>query len=243
MALSWSMVKGISAIVVAKLVDMGLLDYQKEVYHYWPQFAAQNKKNITVEMLMSHQAGLIGLEEKITFYDYRDDWSKVENLLAIQAPKWPAGSAVGYHGLTLGMYADALVRKVDPQHRNLSVFFQDEIARPFDIEYYIGLPLEQYHRFARYKAASFWEQRFSYMDLFELTFNPYFQTALGFMDGGGEKALNNPELLSIGMPSGNGIGTARSIAKLYDFIANRGSIKGKQLLSPGVVEALMQPIT
>ena len=38
------------------------------------------------------------------------------------------GTAVGYHGITYGMYVDALVRKTDPQHRNMSQFFQEEIA-------------------------------------------------------------------------------------------------------------------
>ncbi|CAL1543162.1 unnamed protein product [Lymnaea stagnalis] len=251
MTLSWSMVKGVSAIVIARLVDMGLLDYKKEVYRYWPQFGAKNKKNITVEMLMSHQAnflypclqaGLIGLDEKITLHDYQKDWNYVEKLLAIQAPKWPAGTAVGYHGLTFGMYADALVRKVDPQHRNLSTFFQEEIAKPLDIEFYIGIPPEQYHRFARYKAASIWEQPFGYMELYLMTLNPYFKIAFEVLEMP-DKGFNNPELLSVGFPSVMGIGTARSLAKLYDFIANGGSLKGKRLLSPGVVEALVQPLT
>lgn len=36
-----------------------------------------------------------------------------------------------YHAYTYGMYADAIVRKVDPKHRNISQFFKEEIAGHF----------------------------------------------------------------------------------------------------------------
>ncbi|XP_059163392.1 beta-lactamase domain-containing protein 2-like [Physella acuta] len=240
--LSWSMVKGVSAIAIARLVDMGLLNYKKEVYHYWPEFRANNKDNITVEMLVSHQAGLIGLDEKISLLDYRDNWTKVEKLLANQKTFWPAGTAVGYHGLTFGMYVDALVRKVDPKHRNISQFLEEEILKPLDIEFYIGLPKEQYHRFARVKLASFWEQRFFYSSFYNAFFNPYFKIALEVVDMGTEM-MNQPEYLSVGLPSAVGIGTARGLAKLYDYLANGGSLHAKRLLSPNIVESLTETVT
>lgn len=55
--------------------------------------------------------------------------------------------------------------------------------------------------------------------------------------------MNDPELQSIGLPSAIGFGTARSLAMLYDYLANRGSIKGKRLLSERLVAALSTPVT
>ena len=43
----------------------------------------------------------------------------------------PTGSQVAYQAFTYGMYVDALIRRVDPQHRNLSQFFDQEIAQPY----------------------------------------------------------------------------------------------------------------
>ncbi|KAK7010016.1 Beta-lactamase domain-containing protein 2 [Biomphalaria glabrata] len=241
LTISWSMVKGVAAVVIARLVDMGLLDYKTEVYKYWPEFEKNDKQNITVEMLMAHQAGLIGLDERLHLFDYRDNWTKVERLLAQQKPKWPAGSAQGYHGLTFGMYADALVRKVDKQHRNLSQFFQEEIAQPLDIEFYIGLPLTEYHRFARSKAATFWEQRFKYFDFYEIITNPHTSVAFDVVQVT-EKLMTIPEYANIGFPSISGFGSARSLAKLYDYLANKGSVKAKRLLSPNAVDLLLTPL-
>ena len=41
------------------------------------------------------------------------------------------GTAVGYHTLTYGLYADQLVRRVDKHGRGLGQFFREEIAKPF----------------------------------------------------------------------------------------------------------------
>ena len=42
-----------------------------------------------------------------------------------------SGSQVFYQSFTLSMYIDALIRRVDPLHRNLSQYFKEEIAEPF----------------------------------------------------------------------------------------------------------------
>ncbi|CAG5122519.1 unnamed protein product [Candidula unifasciata] len=240
-SLSFSMVKGVTAIVMARLVDMGYIDYKKEVYHYWPEFGTEDKKNITVEMLLNHQAGLIGLDEKVSINDYQNNWDKVENQLAKQKPFWPPGTAFGYHIYTYGMYADALVRKVDPQQRNLSQFFQEEIALPLDIEFYIGLPKQEYHRFARVQPASIWELRFDLTSMIEMYTNQYMKIAVCMNIDNHD--FNNPDVLSVGHPAVMGVGPARNLAKLFDYLANNGSIKAKRLLSPALVEAFQGPLT
>ncbi|BFZ01302.1 hypothetical protein BsWGS_04341 [Bradybaena similaris] len=241
LALSYSVIKGVTAIIMARLVDMGYIDYKKEVYHYWPEFGTADKRNITVEMLLGHQAGLFGLDEKISFHDYQHNWDKVESVMAKQSPYWPPGTAYGYHAFTFGMYADALVRRTDPQHRNLSQFFREEIAAPLDIEYYIGLPKEHYHRFARTQPASFWELRFEPKHLMYMFTNPCVKTFNCMSQEGYD--YNNPDVLSVGHPSVMGVGPARSLAILFDYLANKGSIKGKRLLSPALVEAFQEPVT
>jgi hypothetical protein len=46
------------------------------------------------------------------------------------------------HGLTIGFYEGELMRRVDPRHRSLGQFFQDEIATPLGEDFYIRLPEE-----------------------------------------------------------------------------------------------------
>lgn len=56
----WSTTKGVAAICFAMLASRGLIDYNQPVANYWPEFAAHGKAAVTVAMLLSHQAGLIG---------------------------------------------------------------------------------------------------------------------------------------------------------------------------------------
>ena len=44
--------------------------------------------------------------------------------------------------MTIGLYMQELIRRVDPAHRTLGRFFHEEIAEPLGIEFYIGLPPE-----------------------------------------------------------------------------------------------------
>jgi hypothetical protein len=44
--------------------------------------------------------------------------------------------------VSLGFYERELLRRVDPRHRNLGQFFQDEIASPLGLDFYIRLPDE-----------------------------------------------------------------------------------------------------
>src|SRR5215471_16295238 len=57
----WSSTKGVVALAIAMLVERGKLDYAAPVARYWPEFAAGGKERISLDLLMSHQAGLNGL--------------------------------------------------------------------------------------------------------------------------------------------------------------------------------------
>jgi CubicO group peptidase (beta-lactamase class C family) len=62
--------------------------------------------------------------------------------MARARPAWEPGTRQAYHGLTLGFYEGELMRRVDPRHRTLGQFFQDEIATPLAEDAYIRLPGE-----------------------------------------------------------------------------------------------------
>ena len=59
----WSTTKGVAATCVALMVEKKLLDYDEKVTHYWPEFGLNGKEDITVGMLLSHQAGICGTED------------------------------------------------------------------------------------------------------------------------------------------------------------------------------------
>ena len=56
-------------------------------------------------------------------------------------------------------------------------------------------------------------------------------------------AMEDPELRSVGVASFVGFGNARSLARVYDYIGNNGSVQGKRLVSEEQIQNLFRPAT
>lgn len=239
----WSTTKGFSALSLAVAHSQGLLDYEERVATYWPEFAQNGKENITVRQLLEHKAGLCVIDEPI-------DLGMLANLdalaavIARQKPAWEPGTRSGYHAWSLGWYQNELIRRVDPRHRSLGQFFQDEIAQPLKAEFYIGLPPDVPDcRIASIKDITNPLEFLAKipLPLFLAFLNPKSLTV---------RAMNNPpelyhkanfnrrDIRSIEIPSGNGIGQVWAMARIYSAFATGGQ---ELHLKRETLEALYAP--
>jgi CubicO group peptidase (beta-lactamase class C family) len=139
MVIVHSATKGLAAMTLALAHSRGWLDYEEPVCTYWPEFAQQGKERITVRQLLAHQAGLFALDVPVD-RSVVADLDRLAVVLARQKPAWEPGTRQAYHGITLGYYESELLRRIDPQHRSLGQFFQNEIATPLGLDLYIRLP-------------------------------------------------------------------------------------------------------
>jgi CubicO group peptidase (beta-lactamase class C family) len=131
--------KGAVGLVVGCLVRDGALHLDQTVATYWPEFAARGKENVTVRQLLSHQAGLLGVDGRFTDQELYDHTPLAERLAA-QRPLWAPGAAFAYHAVTIGVLADELVRRTTGA--TLGNYLRDVIAGPRGIEVYLGTPAE-----------------------------------------------------------------------------------------------------
>jgi CubicO group peptidase (beta-lactamase class C family) len=92
----YSTTKGIAATCIHRLVDQGLLDLDRKVSHYWPEFGRSGKEDIRVRLLLSHEAGLPAIDEPLS-PEAIFDWDTMTHALAQQAPLWEPGAKHGYH--------------------------------------------------------------------------------------------------------------------------------------------------
>ncbi len=129
--------KGAAGLAVACLVRDGVLDLDATVASYWPEFAQRGKAAITVRQLLSHQAGLLGVDGGYT-YDELYGHTELAARLAAQRPLWLPGSAFAYHGVTIGVLADELVRRIAGVP--LGEYFHNEVAGPRGLDVYLGAP-------------------------------------------------------------------------------------------------------
>ncbi len=235
-----STTKGLASMTLALASSRGWLDYDAPVARYWPEFAQNGKEAVTVRQLIGHEAGLVEVDEKLTI-DRMRDLDDVARVLARQKPAWPPGTRHGYHAMTLGLYMQELIRRVDPAKRTLGQFFHDEIAVPLRLDFYIGLPREiPDDRIAKLKPMSRWRA------LLALPHTPpvligkilapssLLRRSMLF----GDLDPNARAYLEIELPAGNGVGTARAIARAYSAFAEGGAELG---ITPETMERLTAP--
>ena len=139
MVIVYSATKGLAAMTLAIAHSRGWLDYEERVCTVLAGVRAAGQGAITVRQLLAHQAGLFALDEPVD-RSVVADLDRLAVVLARQKPAWEPGTRQAYHAITLGFYEGELLRRVDPQHRSLGQFFQDEIASPLGLDVYIRLP-------------------------------------------------------------------------------------------------------
>ena len=139
MVVVYSATKGLAAMTMALAHSRGWLDYEERVCAYWPEFAQQGKERDHRAPTARAPGGLFAFDEPVDRERGRRSRS-ARVVLARQKPAWEPGTRQAYHAITLGFYEGELLRRVDPQHRSLGQFFQDEIATPLGLDIYIRLP-------------------------------------------------------------------------------------------------------
>lgn len=242
MAVVYSTTKGLAAMTIALAHSRGLIDYEERVSTYWPEFAQNGKENITVRQLLSHQAGLFAFDEPVDKETVRD-LDRLAEVMARQKPAWEPGTRQGYHAITLGFYEGELIRRVDPKHRSLGQFFQDEIATPLGLDLYIRLPRSiPNDRLAVIEPMSFFKRLFGFPLKFMLaTMSPNSNMYRALAVNPGSAIVHDDETIysrDLEVPSGGGMGTAEAIAKAYGVFAHGGSEIG---LSQRTLDLLAAP--
>mgnify|MGYP003471692354 FL=1 len=223
MVLVYSTTKGLAAMTLALAHSRGWLDYEERVSTYWPEFAQQGKERITVRQLLAHQAGLFAFDGQAD-RSLIADLDRLAVVLARQKPAWEPGTRQAYHAITLGYYESELLRRVDPQHRSLGQFFQDEIATPLGLDFYIRLPESiPNSRLATLASPGLVARLLGFPFRFTLVvMNPRANIVRALA---GSMLAHDAQRIyarNVEVPAGGGVGTARAIARAYSVFATGG---------------------
>ena len=226
MVIVHSATKGLAAMTLAIAHSRGWIDFDERVAAYWPEFAQHGKEKITVRQLLAHQAGLFAIEEPVD-RTVVADLERLAVVLARQKPAWEPGTRQAYHALTLGFYEGELLRRVDPRHRSLGQFFQDEIATPLGEDVYIRLPEEiPNDRLAVLSPPTPLRMLTGFPLRFWLeTMNHHSNIYRALVINPGSGVYQDEQRLyarNLEVPSGGGVCTARGIAHAYGVFANGG---------------------
>lgn len=240
LALSYSTSKGVAATVLHRLADRGLLDYDKPVAEYWPEFAANGKADITVRELLAHRAGLHRTRDLLPDTNDLSDHAKLAEALAAAAPDPRRLWGSGYHGLTFGTLAAEIAQRITG--KVYADIVQEELAQPLAEDgFWFGVPEEQRHRVAtlgpRIAVAGIplesignFGRRLKMLDTVRSI----------YFDGWIDMSTEPQRPYEVVMPSWNGTFTARALGKLYGAIANKGEVDDRRFLGERTVGAITE---
>ncbi|NUU05078.1 serine hydrolase domain-containing protein [Leifsonia sp. C5G2] len=234
----FSCTKGVMSVLVARLVQDGLLDYDAPVSRYWPEFAAAGKEDVTVAQLVSHRAGLSALRRRLTL-DEALDWSVVTAELAAQEPLWAPGTGYAYHALTHGWLTGELVRRATGL---MPGEYLAQLASPWSDSLWVGLPADREQRVAHLQASESQleagrdlERAESPWTALAMTLGDAFPPHLVTPDGG----FNDPRVHAAQIPGAGGIATADALAALWSSTV--AETEGVRLLDDDVLDRALVP--
>ncbi len=214
----FSSTKGATALCAHLLADRGLLDLDAPVSQYWPEYASNGKEDTRVSMLLDHSAGVPHVRTKVKEKGY-NDYEYMVDLVENEAPFWAPGSRQGYHGMTFAWTVGELVHRV--AGKRLGAFFQEEVADPLGLDFWIGLPEEHETRVAPMlydvPDEATLRSRFSQT----VQSDPESPSHLFLLNGGNTK-FNDRETHAAEIGSAGGITNGRGLAGMYEPLANGG---------------------
>ena len=225
----FSTTKAISALSFAFSLFQRFPDdedpYAITVGEVWPEFRAAGKDSITIGQILSHQAGLPGFKDAID----PELWlqpSRMAEKLAEERPMWRPGDRSGYHPLTWGYLVGELAQRLSGKSigQTLISEFTNADGRHANrdiIDFWLGTPEREHHRIAEMRRPT------SAPDLGDIN---EFRT-VAFLTKWAEPKRGGEEWRTLEIPSANGHGTARSIAKLFSVYATGGRLGGNQLFT------------
>lgn len=227
-----SATKGVAAAVVLLLAQRGLLDLDAPVASHWPAYKARGKEHTRVRHLLAHRAGVPVLDRPLTPAEAADP-DIAAAAVAAQAPVWRPGTDHGYHAQTYSWLTGELVRRVTG--RTLGAWIADEIARPLDLDLWVGLPPEQAGRVGRVAQveappAPGGLRTRPKRAVVEAYADPDSVTRRAFAAITPMPDENDPAYRAAVLPASNGIATADGLARFYAALI--GEVDGVRLFTP-----------
>ena len=132
----FSVTKGVTAICVARLIELGHIDINEKMSRYWPDYGCNGKEDTTVLDVLCHRSANFGFQNEVPNENWTD-WNLFAKTLSEQAPFEVPGTIQAYHALTFGWLVGELIRRVDG--RSVGTYFKEELAEPLDIDFKIGV--------------------------------------------------------------------------------------------------------
>lgn len=243
----YSVGKGIVAALALEAVDRGLLELDRPVADYWPAFGTHGKHRATVRHLLSHQAGVPAIRDRVppeALYDF----DAMTAAVAATEPWWEPGTRHAYHTNTFGHLVGGLLREVTGLRPG--ALLRERIGSRFGADVHFGVPDDDLGRCAEV----WWAGPPAEFDPFAIDYPDVDtrMTMLGYANPPGyasQGVVNTRAWRQSELPSTSGHASAAGVATVYQALLD-GALVSEPLLreaatgqSSGFCPTLGQDVT
>ncbi len=225
----YSSSKAMTAILMHKLAEQGLINLLDPVSHYLPEFAKNGKRTITIHQILSHRGGIPGLPTHLpleTLYDNDAVW----NLLCDAKPIAVDGAKLAYHAISGGFVLAKVLEEVTGQ--SIQTYMEKHLRKPLDMNYFtFGLAKED-----RYKAA----KNYATGPHTPFPLSWFVKRALGASFPLAAEVSNSESWMNAVIPAANIYATAEETSRFYQMMLDDGRYKSRTVLKEETVRRATQ---
>jgi CubicO group peptidase (beta-lactamase class C family) len=218
--------KAITAMVIHKLDEKGVLHLEDRVCDFIPEFARHGKERMTLRHVLSHRAGIPNLPPQALDLELLQHPDRVVELLCDSRPRSRPGRWLAYHAVSGGFVLGEVVRQVTGQ--DIRTVLAKEILEP------LGL------RWLRYGVAAADVPSVAVNAMTGPPVPPPISTilrnALGTTLPHVVELSNDPRFLSGIIPSANVVSNADEVSAFYQCLLDDGCLDGVRVFEPRTIQ-------
>lgn len=228
----YSAAKGITATVIHRLVERGVLDLDERVCEYLPEFSNGGKHRIRLRHVLTHTAGVPIFPAGTDFTLLDDPVYAIETLANIK-PLHPPGLLPLYHAVTFGYLTREIVAAATG--RSIRALLQSEILDPLKFQW------------TNYGVAPGLVPLVAPSHPTGDDLTGPLAAAFTRVIGGSMYAViprtNEARFLTTVVPSSNTVSNAHELSRFYEMLRRGGELDGVRVLSPESVRLATKPHT
>lgn len=224
----YSVGKAFVGLLALQLVDAGLITLDATIASLWPEFAVGGKAGATVRQALCHRAGVPAIRTVLSNDDLWN-WDRMTSELAATEAWWEPGTRHAYHTNTYGHLIGEIVRRVTGEMPGERL---REVAESVNADVWIGVPTREQSRCADVIWAPT-NPIGGRVNLADLT-GDQLMVALGYFNPPGYSStgvVNSTEWRGAQVPSTNGHGSAKGVARMYAGLLESGRLLSSDLLA------------
>ena len=225
----YSASKAVTAMVVHKLAERGLLALDDRIVDHIPEYGRHGKDGITIGHVLAHRAGVAGMPKAALELDRLSDREFLLELICDAKPTSEPGKLLAYHAASGGFILGEVVRRVAA--KDIREVLAEEFLDPLGF------------RWGNYGVAAddFGEVGLAYVTGPPLL-PPVSTLVTRTLSAPIDKVVeisNDPRFLTALIPAANVVTTANELSRFFEIFRCGGELDGVRVIEPETIRTAL----